>query len=618
MNLRIPKVFKSMFVLMLAVSLTFTNYVHGEELSTEKTPIMGQALSTKEQMVKYFQLYNSERASEYINNFAAIVIEEASAEGVRADVAFVQMMKETNFLKFTGVVKEVQNNFAGLGATGGTEPGLSFPDIRTGIRAVIQHLKAYASKEDLKLPLVDPRFKYVTRGSAPYVEWLGINENPNKQGWASDKNYGYDIVNRVNTIKGIRFANSTGFTIVLDPGHGGSDPGSIKKDGTGKEYNEKTLNLSLAKKLGDRLTALGHTVVYTRSPYADTFVSLEERAKFANEINANLFLSIHHDSTDSSPTIGGTSTHFSSYRLDIDNKDIYVLYNGVKYKFLREGDKGFYIDFNGQEKFVSIEESTAYDSTPSSVAVQSGKLAAKLAEAISSLGLNNRGAIDHNLYVTRKTNMVSLLIESGFMSNPAELSKLADENYQRQMANKVAETINIYVYENMKTVDELYKAAYDATLKAQTTNTQRDMTDARALVDLVYKLLPKELKSLAETLSSMLDKLQHPLLVKTVDAINKAQTSSRQADVNAARALILDMPEVWRNAYSSAIDAAQNKVIANALEAIKKAQVSGVLVDKAMATALYNELLTITNNDAVKVWAQTVLKAEMDKLTIKN
>jgi alpha-D-ribose 1-methylphosphonate 5-triphosphate synthase subunit PhnL len=116
----------------------------------------------------------------------------------------------------------------------------------------------------------------------------------------------------------------------------------------------------------------------------------------------------------------------------------------------------------------------------------------------------------------------------------------------------------------------------------------------------------------------MLDKLQHPLLVKTVDAINKAQTSSRQADVNAARALILDMPEVWRNAYSSAIDAAQNKVIANALEAIKKAQISGVLVDKAMATALYNELLTVTNNDAVKVWAQTVLKGELDKIVVKN
>jgi N-acetylmuramoyl-L-alanine amidase len=613
MSFKVSKIFKSIFVLVLVLSFTVTNYVHGEELLDQKTPIMGQSVASKEQMLKYFQLYNTTRDEIYLNNFISIVLEEASAEGVRADVALVQMMKETNFLRFTGVVMESQNNFAGLGAIGGTEAGASFPDIRTGIRAVIQHLKAYASKEDLKLPLVDPRFKYVTRGAAPYIEWLGINENPNKLGWAADKNYGYDIVNRINTMKGIRLANSTSFTIVLDPGHGGADPGSVRKDASGKEYYEKDLNLSLTKKIGDRLTALGHNVVYTRSPYSDTFVSLEDIAKFSNEINANLFISIHHDAV-TDPAVGGISTHYSSYRFDIDNKDIYVVYNGVKYKYIREADKGFYIDYNGQEKFVSVEESTAYDSTPSKEAVQSGKLAAKLAEAISSLGINNRGAIDHNLYVTRKTNMVSLLIEAGFMSNPSELSKLIDENYQKQVADKIADTINSYVYENMKTIDELYKAAYDSSLKAQTTNTQKDMTDARVLVDLLYKLLPKESKTLAETFSSILDKIQHPLLVKTVDAIKAAQASGRQVDINAARALIIDMPQVWRNSYSSAVDEAQNMLIKNVIAAINKAVMSKEQLDIDAATNLYNELLTVTNNDGVKKWAETDLKVEMNKL----
>jgi N-acetylmuramoyl-L-alanine amidase len=164
----------------------------------QRTPIMGQAIITREQMIKYFQQNNSIKDFYYINNFTAILIEEAGAEGVRADIAFVQMMKETNFLKFTGTVKEEQNNFAGIGATGGTVTGASFPDIRTGIRAVIQHLKAYASKENLTKEIVDPRFKYVTRGTAPYVEWLGIKENPGGYGWASDLNYGYDIVSRLN------------------------------------------------------------------------------------------------------------------------------------------------------------------------------------------------------------------------------------------------------------------------------------------------------------------------------------------------------------------------------------------------------------------------------------
>ena len=112
-------------------------------------------------------------------------------------------MKESAWLKFGGIVKIEQFNFAGLGALDGNTQGqaASFPDVRTGIRAQIQHLKAYGSSESLKNDCVDPRFKYVTRNSAPYVEWLGIKENPNGIGWATDKNYGYTIVKMVNVLK---------------------------------------------------------------------------------------------------------------------------------------------------------------------------------------------------------------------------------------------------------------------------------------------------------------------------------------------------------------------------------------------------------------------------------
>ena len=60
----------------------------------------------------------------------------------------------------------------------------TFPDPRTGVRAQIQHLKAYASKEALVNGCVDPRFSLVARGSAQYVEWLGASDNPNGKGWA--------------------------------------------------------------------------------------------------------------------------------------------------------------------------------------------------------------------------------------------------------------------------------------------------------------------------------------------------------------------------------------------------------------------------------------------------
>lgn len=130
-----------------------------------------------------------------IEEFCRMYIEECAAEGVKAEVAFCQAMLETGFLKFRGDVQWDQYNFAGLGATGGGVPGDRFPDIRTGIRAQVQHLKAYASTAPLVNPSVDKRFSYVSRGCAEYVEWLGIQENPYGKGWAAGKNYGYNIVN---------------------------------------------------------------------------------------------------------------------------------------------------------------------------------------------------------------------------------------------------------------------------------------------------------------------------------------------------------------------------------------------------------------------------------------
>ena len=80
-----------------------------------------------------------------------------------------------------GIPGASQFNFAGIGTTGGGVAGVSYPDVRTGIRAQVQHLKAYACEEALNQDCVDTRFDLVARGSAPYVEWLGQQENPN--GW---------------------------------------------------------------------------------------------------------------------------------------------------------------------------------------------------------------------------------------------------------------------------------------------------------------------------------------------------------------------------------------------------------------------------------------------------
>ena len=132
-----------------------------------------------------------------VEEFCRIVYEESVAEGIRPQVVFCQAMLETGWLRFGGDVSIGQFNFAGLGAVGSGAAGASFPDVRTGIRAQVQHLKAYANNEALNNACVDPRFSYVTRGVSEYVQWLGIPNNPTGKGWAATDGYGMNIVSMI-------------------------------------------------------------------------------------------------------------------------------------------------------------------------------------------------------------------------------------------------------------------------------------------------------------------------------------------------------------------------------------------------------------------------------------
>lgn len=117
-------------------------------------------------------------------------------EGVNQTLALVQMLHETNWLRFGGDVQLQQNNFAGLGVTGGGASGLSFPDIPTGALAHVQHLKAYGSTAPLVSPTVDPRFRYVKRGTAPTLRALTGR-------WAMDPRYGEKLWSLYRQLAGI-------------------------------------------------------------------------------------------------------------------------------------------------------------------------------------------------------------------------------------------------------------------------------------------------------------------------------------------------------------------------------------------------------------------------------
>lgn len=183
--------------------------------------------------------------------------------------------------------------------------------------------------------------------------------------------------------------------VVLDAGHGGSDPGSLGRDEDGKEIiaYEKDMNLSITLMVRDILSENGIETALTRSD--DTYVGLAERADFANERNAALFVSIHNNSIP-----------------DSEYKGSMVLF------------------------YVSSEK---------------GKELAKniLDEMVESAGTIDRGLRDGtNMAVIKRTDMPAVIVECGCLTNSEELSNLTDESFQKKLAEGIADGI-------IKTLDNM-------------------------------------------------------------------------------------------------------------------------------------------------------------------
>ena len=164
-------------------------------------PIMGPARLTAAQLVAWTTGRRAQPAGAYaatvpLPALVQIYLEEGALEGVTGDIAFVQGVIETGWFRFRGAVPATSNNFAGIGATDARGAAASFPDARTGVRAQIQHLRAYAdaaaltcAMPPLSMPCADPRFHLVLpKGKAPTWNQLG------RGNWASTSGYGRSIV----------------------------------------------------------------------------------------------------------------------------------------------------------------------------------------------------------------------------------------------------------------------------------------------------------------------------------------------------------------------------------------------------------------------------------------
>ena len=174
--------------------------MEGSTAEDSLTAIMGKAQATAGQMASYLKKKNPS-VPQSVLDMIPLYLSEGEAEGVRGDIAFAQSCLETGNFTFSGsAVTLSQNNFCGLGVTQRGKTGLSFETAQLGIRAQIQHLKAYASTDKLRNERIDPRFRYVTRGCAPYAEWLGQKENPQGKGWAAGEKYGEKILSILKAV----------------------------------------------------------------------------------------------------------------------------------------------------------------------------------------------------------------------------------------------------------------------------------------------------------------------------------------------------------------------------------------------------------------------------------
>jgi len=225
------------------------------------------------------------------------------------------------------------------------------------------------------------------------------------------------------------------FTVVIDPGHGGKDPGSI-----GAIVYEKNINLSVAQLLGNLIEGNHEevNVIYTRK--TDIFLPLDERANIANRNKADLFISIHVNSVKRNAP-SGAETFTLGLASSEENLEVAMRENGV---ILMEDDylrkyEGF--DPNSSESYIIFEL------MQSRHLEQSVSLASEIQKSFVRSNRGNRGVKQAGFLVLRKTSMPSVLIELGFLSNRIEERYLASKEGQKEMAQSIYRAFANYKYD---------------------------------------------------------------------------------------------------------------------------------------------------------------------------
>lgn len=230
-------------------------------------------------------------------------------------------------------------------------------------------------------------------------------------------------------------ASAKQFTVVIDAGHGGKDPGAL-----GKRGREKDINLRVAKEFG-RLVQENMSdvkVVFTRDD--DVFVPLQDRSAIANRANGDLFVCIHVNASKTSAACGAETYTIGLAKSDA-NFEVAKRENSVI--LLEEGYKERYQGFDPR----SPESYIMFEFMQSKFSDQSIEMAAYLQDEFIAIKRYNRGVRQENFWVLHQTKMPSVLIELGFISNPDEEKYLLSENGCSELSNAIYKAFTRYKHE---------------------------------------------------------------------------------------------------------------------------------------------------------------------------
>jgi N-acetylmuramoyl-L-alanine amidase len=216
------------------------------------------------------------------------------------------------------------------------------------------------------------------------------------------------------------------FVLVIDAGHGGKDPGAQRF-----QIDEKDINLSVARKLGDLIESNHNDirVIYTRK--SDRFIELDERANIANRAKADLFISIHTNAVERGSYVTGTETFTLGLARTDENLQVAMRENSailLEDNYLQKYE-GF--DPNSSESYIIFEF------MQNKHMEQSVDLASKIQKSFTSVNRVDRGVRQAGLLVLRKTSMPSVLVELGFISNKEEARFMNSDNGQDKLAQSL-------------------------------------------------------------------------------------------------------------------------------------------------------------------------------------